>query len=68
MNQRKAKQLRREARQITTQVETDYHDKVYQKPYLNPITGQYGVYEVYTRQMVGNSQRNVYKQLKKLEG
>lgn len=63
-----AKRLRKEAKAVTNQVETDYHDTVYQKPFLNPITGQYSVYEVYTRAMVGNSQRKVYKQLKKLEG
>ena len=64
----KAKQLRREAKVMSNQVETDYHDTVFQKPYRNPVTGQYSVYEVYTREMVGNSQRKVYKLLKKLEG
>lgn len=63
-----AKRLRKEAKAVTNQVETDYHDTVHQKPFYNPITGQYSVYEVYTRSMVGNSQRTVYKQLKKLEG
>lgn len=64
----KAKQLRREAKAMSTQVETNYHDTVFQKPYRNPVTGMYAIYEVYTRAMVGNSQRQVYKLLKKLEG
>lgn len=64
----KAKLLRNEAKEITDVVEVDYHDTVYQKPFMNPITGQYAVYEVYTRKMAGNSQREVYKKLKKLEG
>ena len=63
-----AKRLRKEAKAITNQVETDYHDTVHQKPFYNPVTEKYSVYEVYTRIMVGNSQRTVYKQLKKLEG
>lgn len=63
-----AKRLRKEAAAITNQVETDYHDTVHQKPFYNPVTGQYSVYEVYTRAMVENSQRKVYQQLKKLDG
>jgi hypothetical protein len=64
----KAKQLRREAKQLSNKVEIDYHDTVYTKTFLHPLLGKLQAYEVYTRKMVGNSVRLIYKQLKKLEG